>query len=76
MIQCVPLSSFQKHTLFLHYADDIDKYLGLPKSSDGGTLFPQAEVEKRFFFYQSIERLSLYSSMLFDHYSTTIIIVK
>ena len=51
-------------------------YLGVSKSSGAITKFPDRKVEKIFFFYEKIERLSLYFSMLFDHYSTDIIIIK
>ena len=51
-------------------------YLGLSKSSDGGTFFSYRKFEKLFFFHQQIERHSLYLSMLIDHYSTNVMIIK
>ncbi len=51
-------------------------YLGVPKSSGGGTLFSYKTVEEIFFFYRMIEKTKLYLSVLFDPYSTGIIIVK
>jgi hypothetical protein len=38
--------------------------------------FPYRKLEKLFFFYEQIERLSLCISMLFDHYSIGLIIIK
>ena len=50
-------------------------YLGLSKSSGGGSVFPYKSILKKF-FYQSIERLSLYLSMLFDQYPNTVKVIK
>jgi hypothetical protein len=50
-------------------------YLGQSKSSEGGTLSFYRKL-KKILFYEQLERLSLYFSMLFDHYSTGIIIIK
>jgi hypothetical protein len=41
-------------------------YLGQSKSSEPGALFHETKVYKNFFFYQKIERVSLYLSMVFD----------
>ncbi len=38
--------------------------------------FSYRKLEKSFFFYEQIGRLSLYFSILFDHYLTNIIIIK
>ncbi len=51
-------------------------YLGHTKISEGGTFFSCRKLEKIFFFYEQVERLSLYLSMLFDHYSTNVMIMK
>ncbi len=51
-------------------------YLGVSKSSVGGTLFSYRKLEEIFFFYGVIEQMMLYFSMLFHHYSTNIIIIK
>jgi hypothetical protein len=51
-------------------------YLGLSKSSGGDTFFSYRKLGKIFLFYEQIERLSLYFSMLFDNYSTGIITIK
>jgi hypothetical protein len=59
----------EKEKIFLNY-------LGHTKSSEGGTFFSCRKLEKIFFFYEQVERLSLYLSMLFDHYSTNVMIMK
>jgi hypothetical protein len=51
-------------------------YLGQSKSSERAAFFSYRKLEKVFFFYQQIERHSLYLSMLFDHYSTNAMIIK
>jgi hypothetical protein len=50
--------------------------LGVPKSSGEGTLFSYRKLTKKFLSHEQTERLSLYFSMLFDHYSTGIILIK
>ncbi len=52
------------------------KYLGQSKNSEPDIIFSYRPLGKIFFFYEQIERLLLYLSMLFDHYSTDIIIIK
>jgi hypothetical protein len=52
------------------------KYLGHTKSSGQPILFSYKLLRKIFFFYEKIERLLLYLSMLFDHYSIDIIIIN
>jgi hypothetical protein len=52
------------------------KYLGHTKSSDSGTFFAYRKLKKNFFSYKKIERLLLYLFMLFDHYSSNIIVIK
>ena len=42
------------------------KYLGQSKSSEPGVAFYETKVYENFFFYQKIERVSLYLSMVFD----------
>jgi hypothetical protein len=49
-------------------------YLGVSKSSVGGTLFSYRKLEEIFFYYGVIEQMMLYFSMLFDHTSTNIIV--
>jgi hypothetical protein len=56
--------------------ENINKYLVRYKSSGGGTLFSYRKLGKVFFFYDVIEKMMLYFSVLFDHYSTNIIIIK
>jgi hypothetical protein len=51
-------------------------YLGVSKSSEGGTICSFRKLEKYVFSYESIERLSFYFSMLFDHHSTSTIIIE
>ena len=61
---------------FAQLSEDNNIYLGLSKSSGEGAFFSYIKLEKMFFYYQQIERLSLYLSMLFDRYSTNVIIIK
>jgi hypothetical protein len=51
-------------------------HVGHTKSSESGTSFAYKKLKKKFFFYKKIERLLLYLSMLFDHYSSNIILAK
>ncbi len=51
-------------------------YLGVSKSSGSGTFFAYRKLKKNFFFHKKIERLLLYFSMLFDHYSSDIMVMK
>jgi hypothetical protein len=51
-------------------------YLGVSKSSVGGTLFSYRKLEEIFFVYGVIEQMMLYFSMLFHPYSTNILIVE
>jgi hypothetical protein len=52
------------------------KYLGQSKSSVVTILFPYRKLKEIFFFHIVIEKRMLYFSMLFDHTSTNIIIIK
>ena len=48
-----------------NYDNIAENYLGQSKSSEPGVSFHEIKVYLNFFFYQKIERVSLYFSMLF-----------
>ena len=52
------------------------KYLGLFKSSGGGSVFYHKSILKKYFFYQSIERPSLHFPTLFDQYPNKMKVIK
>jgi hypothetical protein len=51
-------------------------YLGHTKSSGSSTFFAYRKLEIIFFLYKKIERRLLYFSMLFDRYSSNVIVIK
>ncbi len=54
----------------------VGSYLGHTKSSGSSTYFAYEKLKIIFFLYKKIESLLPYFSMLFDHYSCNIIVIK
>ena len=51
-------------------------YLGHTKSSDSDTLFLYSTMEEIFFPCSLIEKRKFYLSILFDHYSSNVLVIK